>query len=136
MQEVKSCMLRKAKRLRRRMIIMVSAAVYGISYTTLRVLYAVQGHFTTVEEIFYIPTFSLKLILDGIMIYTFISCLAFFLRKKLAAMQKGAHSRGFSSFNFFILYSIYFLLFMRIIGSIYTFIVGIITLTPMFNDPE
>lgn len=51
-------------------------------------------------------------------------------------MIKGAHSRGFSKFNFFILYSIYFLLFMRILGSVYTFIVGIVSQTPLFNDPK
>ena len=66
----------------------------------------------------------------------FIVLLGFFLNKKAVAMKKGAHSGGFSTFNFFVLYSIYFLLFMRIIGSLYTFIVGIVSMTPLFNDDK
>ena len=70
------------------------------------------------------------------MFLIFIVLLGFFLNKKAVAMKKGAHSGGFSTFNFFVLYSIYFLLFMRIIGSLYTFIVGIVSMTPLFNDDK
>ena len=38
-------------------------------------------------------------------------------------------------FNKFILASIIFLFFMRIAGAVYTFLVGILVLTPLFNTP-
>lgn len=117
-------------------MIMTITVLYGISYSTLRVLFAVNGSFSPTEQAFYIPTFSVKLLLDFYMIAVFISCITFFLRKKLAAMKKGAHSIGFSRLNYFILYSICFLVFMRITGAIYTFAVGVISLTPLFQNPE
>jgi hypothetical protein len=66
----------------------------------------------------------------------FILLLSFFLRRKEAAMLKGAHAAGFSRFNLFVMYSIYVLLFMRIVGSVYTFIVGIVSLTPFFYNEQ
>lgn len=122
---------------RNRKIVLILTLIYTVSYTTIRVLVAMKdNHYTTVETAFYIPTFTLKLVLDVYVIGMFILLLAFFLSKKQAAMQKGAHAIGFSKFNFFILYSIYGLLFMRIAGSIYTFIVGIVSLTPLFQDDQ
>jgi len=64
----------------------------------------------------------------------FILLLSFFLERKKARLLKGAHSGGFSRFNLFVMYSIYVLLFMRILGSVYTFIVGIVSLTPLFTN--
>lgn len=112
---------------------MLATSCYGIAYTTIRVKVAVEdGKFNNLEKGFYIPTFTLKLILDVYCIILFIISFTFFMKKKLEGMRKGA--RGFTRFNFFILYSIYFLLFMRIIGSIYTFIIGIISMTPVFDN--
>ena len=127
----------RLKTRRNRAIVLGLTLIYAISYSTIRVLAAMKGDkFTTAEEVIYIPTFTLKLLLDGYVIGMFILLLSFFLRRKQAAMLKGAHSAGFSRFNLFVLYSIYVLLFMRIVGSIYTFIVGIVSLTPLFLNEQ
>lgn len=121
---------------RRKTVVMILSSIYGISYTTLRVMSAGQGYFNTAQETLYIPTFTLKLFLDFYVMVIFIITLQFFLEKRIAAFKKGAHATGFSKFNLFVLYSIYFLIFMRILGSIYTFIVGIVSMTSLFHDPH
>lgn len=119
------------------MIVMLSCGVYGVSYTTLRVLFAMQdAHFTLAEEIFYVPTFTVKLLLDAYMITLFVLTFKFFMERKLAAMMKGAHARGFTTFNLFVMYTMMGLIVMRIVGSLYTFIVGIITMTDYYQDPK
>ena len=115
---------------------MILSSIYGIAYTTLRVMQSSQGYFSTAQETIYIPTFTLKLFLDFYVIVIFVFTLSFFLQKRLSAVQKGAHYRGFSKFNQFILYSVYFLVFMRVLGSVYTFIVGIVSLTDLFQNDK
>ncbi len=65
----------------------------------------------------------------------FVHLLSYFISKKLQVLRKGAHVRGgFSSFNVFILYSIYAMVFMRVLGALYTFIVGVVSLTTLFQN--
>ena len=116
---------------RRKLIVMFVSAVYGISYTVIRVLFSLNGKFNSVEKVIYIIAFTVKLLLDTYAITIFVYNLSYFLQRKRQALQKEA--LVFTPFNRFILGSIYFLLFMRIAGSLYTFIIGIITLTPLYD---
>jgi hypothetical protein len=106
---------------------------YGISYTTIRVLYSVQKKFGTAEEVAYIITFSTKLVLDLYVMSLFVITFRYFLQKRFKALAKEA--LRLTPFNKFILVSIIFLFFMRIAGAVYTFLVGILVLTPLFNTP-
>lgn len=91
-----------------------------------------DGAFTPVQRGFYIVTFTVKVILDGLVIGMFVHLFSYFIFKKRQALQKG--TRGFSAFNVFMLYAIYAMVFMRVLGALYTFIVGIVSLTPLFQN--
>ena len=69
---------------------MIITLIYGITYTTIRVIFANQNYFTTVETAIYIPTFTTKLILDGYVAVIFIVNLKFFLDKKRSSLKKEA----------------------------------------------
>lgn len=86
----------------------------------------------TSEFILYVLTFSVKLVLDGIAITLFIQSFSFFYKEKKSAMKY--NGKKFSLFNKFILGSIIFLLLMRAIGSLYTFLVGVVSLTDYYNS--
>ena len=81
----------------------------------------------------YIITFTTKLLLDTYVFLIFSRALAYFLRRKRAALQREA--LVFTPHHQLVLYLIFFLLFMRILGSVYTFIVGVLVLIPsVFNS--
>jgi hypothetical protein len=81
----------------------------------------------------YIITFTTKLLIDIYVFLIFIRALAYFLRRKRAALKREALM--FTPHHQLVLYVIFFLLFMRILGSVYTFIVGVLVLIPsVFNS--
>ena len=81
----------------------------------------------------YIITFTTKLLIDTYVFLIFIRALGYFLRRKRAALKREALM--FTPFHQFVLYLIFFLLVMRILGSVYTFIVGVLVLIPsVFNS--
>ena len=125
--------IKQARNKINKIIVMTVTSLYGVSYTTIRVLYNEYLTISGANETLYIITFSVKLLLDIWMITLFIISLRYFLERKKTALKREA--LRLNPYNQFILISIFFLLFMRIAGSLYTFIVGIISLTPVFNTP-
>ena len=109
--------------------------IYGVSYSTIRTVYSVDRKFvSTAEEVAYVITFTIKLFLDIYVILLFSSVFTFFLQRRKQALSKEA--LRFTPLNMIVLYTIIFLYFMRIAGSLYTFIVGILVLNPsVFNSP-
>jgi hypothetical protein len=110
--------------------------IYGISYSTIRTIYAIDKKFVSAaEEVAYVITFTTKLMLDLFVIFLFMQTFSFFLQKRYQTLKKEALKM--SPMNYMILYIIFFLFFMRIAGSLYTFIVGILVLMPsVFNSPS
>ena len=121
--------IKQARNKINKIIVMTVTSLYGVSYTTIRVLYNEYLTISGANETLYIITFSVKLLLDIWMITLFIISLRYFLERKKTALKREA--LRLNPYNQFILISIFFLLFMRIAGSLYTFIVGIISL-PIF----
>ncbi len=116
---------------------MIIATCYGISYTTIRTVHASDptSSFTGFKRVAYIITFTTKLLLDAFVFMIFIKVFNFFLSRKMASLKREALS--LTPLNKVVLSIIYFLLFMRIAGSIYTFTVGVLILNPgVFNTPK
>ena len=82
--------------------------------------------------ILFVISITLKLILDGIAFVVFIRSLNFFVARKKQSLKREA--LGFSPFNTFILLSVYFLLFMRILGTVFTFSNAVISLVDLYQD--
>jgi len=75
---------RKNKNLLQRNIVMIIAACYGISYSTIRTVHAnnPKQNFEGVMKIAYIITFSVKLILDAYAFIIFFFAFRYFLNRK------------------------------------------------------
>lgn len=127
---------RKKRNILQRNIVMIVAACYGISYTTIRVVHAHHPgqNFEGVMKIAYIITFTVKLLLDTFAFIIFTFAFRYFLNRKYASLKKEALL--FTPKQKILIYVIVFLLIMRVLGSIYTFIVGVLVLNPeIFNNP-
>ena len=123
---------RKSKKLLKTSV-MVTSIIYLISYTTIRTHMAANDDTLTIlEEAFYIPTFSIKLVLDSIAIYIFAICLRYFYIQKRSALRK--NGARFNYFNYLIISMITLLFILRIIGALYTFAICIISLTDAYKS--
>lgn len=106
---------------------MFIATLYGISYSTIRVIHAAyQTPFTKSEAIIYILTFTTKLFLDFYVFTIFLFTLLFYMKKRTAVHNHEDFTPKQRTINI----TIYLLFIMRILGSIYTFAVGILVLNP------
>jgi hypothetical protein len=124
----------KQSNLKIRNFVMGITLIYGISYSTIRTVFSVDRQFvSTTEEVAYVITFTTKLILDIYVIILFSTVLSFFYQRRKQALSREA--LRMTPLNQLVLVTIFFLYFMRIAGSLYTFIVGILVLIPsVFNS--
>lgn len=77
------CNMFRLRTKRNRKIVLILTLIYSVSYSTIRVLVAMKNNqFSPIETAIYIPTFSLKLILDLYVIGMFVVLLAYFQRRR------------------------------------------------------
>lgn len=81
------------------------------------------------EKALYVVTFTVKPALDAFVIMMFARLFKYLHKRKLRALNE--HGVKFTKFNRLILNTIYALAFMRAIGSAYTFICGVASMTDL-----
>lgn len=125
----------KQTNLKIRNFVMSITLLYGICYSTIRTVFSVDRQFvSTTEEVAYVITFTTKLFLDFYVIVLFSTVFSFFFQRRKQALSREA--LRMTPLNQLVLVTIFFLYFMRVAGSLYTFIVGILVLIPsVFNSP-
>lgn len=122
---------RKAANRKMKMIVMGLFGVHGVLYLTTRMITETGYDFNLAAKIFFSISLVLKLVLDAYVFFVFTSTFSYFLQRKKSALSREALS--FSPFNFFIIYSVMFLFFMQILGTLFTISNAIVTLTPAYT---
>lgn len=103
-----------------------------VIYLTIRLMSEEGSILGTLEISLLILSIFLKLALDCIAFYVFISAFRFFTHRKRASLKREA--LPFSPFNRFILASVYALLALRVLGTLFTFTNAIVSLTSSYHD--
>ena len=109
-------------------------AIQGVIYGTTRVIYDTGKDCGVAGEILIILSLSLKGICDTITYIIFVQAFKFFVYKKKLSRSKEALS--FTPFNNFIVFSVYFMLVLRISGTIFNTLIGVASFIPrLYRDP-
>jgi hypothetical protein len=101
-------------------------------YFTLRMLTEFDIDYGTAGKVFFYASTFLKLPLDFYVLWIFCSCFQYFVRRKQQSLKREA--LGFSPFNIFILSSVYFMVFMRVFGSLFNVTNSIMSLTDAYES--
>lgn len=108
-------------------LVMVVAFFNGIAYVGFRTYMNDGGEFSLVTDIFYIASVAIKGVLDFATLLIFITCFNYFYQRKHAALKR--RNLYFTGMHFFIIYSIYTMVVMRVVSCLIQPTIGILQLT-------
>jgi hypothetical protein len=100
--------------------------IHVIIYTTCRVIVEAGIEYNTATKVFLVLALVIKLISDSLVFWIFTQVFRFFLNKKRSGLKKDA--LRLSPLNYFIIATVCFMFFMRVLGTLFNTQNGIVSL--------